>query len=353
MRFLNRGKGNETGGGGAGELEAEPRAAAVAPAFPPDAYEAGVLPCARCGGEQPLHDLEPLRMTRCPECKTMNFVPMRLRGFWLFQPQGGGGMGSVYKAYAVEARDELFAVKVLFRSGGDQDSSLEALMNEAKVGKVVGDHPNLVKCVESGYEGGEYFFAMEFVDGKRLDNLIRFAEKLCERHVVEIALDVLAAERNIYDRGYLYRDMKPENVIVTPEGRAVVFDYGLCMAREDALRSAEEYVSGSPYYMPPERLWGTGEDAYSEIYSLGMLMYNALTGRTFFDSDEVESLAKRHVSRVRLTPASKMRGFRSEVVEVLSKMIKQDREERYQTFDELERALRALHPDLPVSPPDA
>jgi len=249
-------------------------------------------------------------------------------------------------AYDVEEPEELFAAKVLFRGDDDRDSAIEALVNESEIGKLLGDHPGLVKCVASGYEGSEYYSVMEYVEGKRLDKLIRWKEKLSERHVLKIIAQILAADAHIYACGYLYRDLKPENIIITSKGQAILLDYGLCMSREDAKKTLDEYVSGSPYYMPPERLWGLGEDAYSEIYSLGMVMYYALTGRTYYDSDEVDSLARRHISRVRLTAASKMREFRPELVEVLSKMVKQDHRERYSTFEEVRVALRVLQHDL-------
>ncbi|MBT3380995.1 MAG: serine/threonine protein kinase [Lentisphaerae bacterium] len=273
-------------------------------------------------------------------------MPMKVSRFWLFRPLGGGGMGSVYMAYDLEDPEELFAAKVLFRSGDDRDTAIEALVNESRIGKELGDHTGLVKCVASGYAGSEYYSVMEYIKGKRLDKLIRWKGKLSERHVLKIISQVLAANAHIYESGYLYRDLKPENIVITPRGEAVLLDYGLCMRCEDAIQAMDEYVSGSPYYMPPERLWGLGEDAFSEIYSLGMVMYYALTGRTYFDSDEVESLARRHISRIRLTAASKMREFRPELVDVLSKMIKQDYRERYQTFEEVRVALRVLQTDL-------
>ncbi len=312
------------------------------PDFPPDEYARGVMACPRCRCRMPLKDLKPLRMVNCPQCRASSFVPMRINRFWLFQPLGGGGMGSVYKAYDISAPGEVFAAKVLFRTGADTDVSVEALLNESEVGKIIGDHSGLVKCVASGQDGEEFFSVMEYVEGKRLDNLIRWRGRLGENHVIQLALQVVAAEKHIYECGYLYRDLKPENIIITRDGAVKLLDYGLCLTRDAALRMADEYVAGSPYYMPPERLWGIGEDGYSEIYSLGMVMYYGLTGRTFFDSDEVESLAKRHVSKIRLTPAAKMRGFRPELVEVLTRMIKQDYRERYLTFEELEAALSDL-----------
>jgi len=309
-------------------------------------FEAGYLTCRKCQAKTKLAELPPLRMSPCPTCETMNFVPMKVSHFWLFRPLGGGGMGSVYVAHDVEVQEQLFAAKVLFRTDDDRDSSIEALIRESRIGKALGDHPGLVKCVDSGYEGSEYYSVMEYVQGKRLDKLIRWKGKLDERHVLKIISQVLAADTHIYESGYLYRDLKPENIIITPKGQAILLDYGLCMPRAEAKEALDEYVSGSPYYMPPERLWGLGEDAFSEIYGLGMVMYYALTGRTYFDSDEVESLARRHISRIRLTAASKMREFRPELVEVLSKMVKQDYRERYHTFEEVRVALRILQHDL-------
>ncbi|MCK5803333.1 MAG: serine/threonine protein kinase [Lentisphaeria bacterium] len=287
-----------------------------------------------------------MRLAPCPNCKTMNFMPVKINRFWLFRPLGGGGMGSVYMAYDFEEPEKLLAAKVLFRTDDNRDVAIKALVNESRIGELLGDHPGLVKCVASGCEDNEYYSVMEYVEGKRLDKLIRWKGKLSERHVLKIATQVLAANAHIYEKGYLYRDLKPENIIVTAKGQAVLLDYGLCMLREDAVKALDEFVTGSPYFMPPERLWGLSEAAYSEIYSLGMVMYHALTGSTYFDSEEVDALARRHISRVRLTTASKMREFRPELVEVLSKMVKQDHQERYQTFEELRVALLLLQHDL-------
>jgi serine/threonine-protein kinase len=136
--------------------------------------------------------------------------------------------------------------------------------------------------------------------------------------------------------------LKPENVIINTDGYAIVFDYGLCIPLDDARTKVDEFVSGSPYYIPPERLWGTGEDAFSEIYSLGMVIYYALTGKTYYDASEAESLAQRHLSTVRIATSAKLKEFRPELVAVLSKMIKQDPSERYQTFAECRAAIREL-----------
>jgi serine/threonine-protein kinase len=307
-----------------------------------EAFAAGKVPCQQCKFEIPMKGLQQLRMVECPVCKAVTFVPLQVGRFWLFEPLGGGGMGSVYRAMNPETLDRHYAVKVLSRIEKTKPANIHALLNEARIGKLIGDHPCLVKCVDSGCENGEYFSAMELVVGERLDKRIDRLGRLPEPQVLQIALHILAAEQHIFKCGYLYRDLKPENIIINNEGYAILFDYGLCMPREDALHPKDEFVSGSPYYLPPERLLGKGEDACSEIYSLGMVIYYALSGQTYFDASEVEALAKRHVSKVRLSVSSKLRGFPEDLVAVLTKMIRQEPEERFQSFHEVARAIRAI-----------
>ncbi len=306
------------------------------------AFLAGFVPCDDCGYLIPLSGLEPLKMVECPKCHGISFVPLQVGKYWLFEPLGGGGMGSVYKALCLEPALAFFAVKVLSRIEKTKPTNIHALLNEAHIGKLVGDHPYLVKCVDSGCHDGEYYAAMEMVEGERLDKLIDRNGKLGETAVLKLGLHVLAAEQHILNCGYLYRDLKPENVIINQEGYAILFDYGLCIPLEDALDPQDEFVSGSPYYLPPERLLGVGEDAASEIYSLGMVLYNALSGQTYYDADEAEALAKRHLSKVRISVSSRLRGFRSEIVKLLSKMIKPEKDDRYQSFREVAGVIQGI-----------
>lgn len=310
-----------------------------------EVFESGIASCTDCGYSLPLEGLETLKMVECPDCKTINFVPKKIGNFWLFEPAGGGGMGSVYKAFNKEEPDRLFAVKVLSRTEKSNPIQIRALLNEGRIGRIIGNHPCLVKCVASGYENDECYYAMELVEGDRLDELIELNGQMPESDVLQISIHLLMAEQHILNCGYLCRDLKPENVIVNREGYTVLYDYGLCMPLHDAMHPDDEYISGSPYYLPPERLQGTGEAPCSEIYSLGMVMYYALTGETFFDADQVESLARRHTSKFRASVSGKLRNFRSELVTVLSKMIKQDKEERYQSFKEVTKEIMAIMPE--------
>lgn len=314
------------------------------------AFESGRVPCSACGAAIPSGTLEPLSLVECPQCKRMAFVPLRIGRYWLVEPLGGGGMGSVYKALNRAHPSRRFAVKVLSRAERTRPANIHALLNEGRIGRLVGGHPCVVRYLDSGCEDGEYYLAMDLVEGERLDKRVDRLGRLPEREVLQMALHLLSAEQHIYRCGFLYRDMKPENVILNTEGFAVLLDFGLCIPREQALHPRDQYVAGSPYFLPPERMLGAPEAAFSEIYSIGMVMYYALTGQTFFDADEAEALAKRHLDRVRLSVSGRLRDFRPELVEVLSRMIRQDPSERYQNFQDAADAVQGALDSLPPRP---
>jgi len=314
-------------------------------------WEDGNLPCSSCGYTVRLEPLKPLEFTRCPQCENLTITPLQINRFWLFEPLGGGGMGSVYKAYDVQNPQQSCAVKILPRSEKSRVRPIQALINEMAVARAVGPHPCLADYIASGYENGEYYLATAYIEGERLDKRLKRFEHLSEPEVILIALHLLSAEQHLYDAGYLYRDLKPENIIINPAGLSVLLDYGLSLPLSKARKPESEHIAGSPYFMPPERLWGKEEDAYSEIYSLGLVMYFALTGQTLFDAKDVESLASKHVAKIRLSSARKLQGVEPELSKIMTRMIQQDYTERYSSFSLLANELYKLYQTLTAVPP--
>ncbi len=305
---------------------------------PLEAYTQGAFFCSGCKKPVGLDGFSPLEMGRCPHCDTPNFVPQKISKFWLFYPLGGGGMGAVYKAYHEDYPDNYFAIKVLPRDKKDDPELIENLTSEAEIVSDLGEHPCIINGVDAGYDAGEHYLATEFIEGERLDKRIERLGKLPENEVLLIALRLLAAETHIYNCGYLFRDMKPENVLITRDHGAYLYDYGICLNIESALEEAGEFVEGSPFYMPPERLSGAGEGPYSEMYSLGMLLYHALEGKTYFSANELKQLARQLMRSVRLSNIEgKMKNISPDVAAVIDKMIKREPERRYQNFIEAER----------------
>jgi len=183
---------------------------------------------------------------------------------------------------------------------------------------------------------------MQCIDGERLDKRIQRLRKLPEVEALLIALRILAGETHIYNQGFLFRDMKPENVIVNNDG-AFLFDYGICIRVEDAYEDMGDVVSGSPIYWPPERVMGEVEMARSEIYSIGMVLYHCVQGEPYFQAKEIDAMARKHVRSFRLSNFDqKMKGLNPDLARVIVKMIARDPNDRYQSFAEVEYELTRI-----------
>jgi serine/threonine protein kinase len=296
------------------------------------------LECQNCHAILALPELEPLTIVRCPECAFSFFVPYRVKDYWLYKPLGGGGMGSVYKAVSATDPEAIFAVKILPRKRRDDPSLIDALLKEAEVGAKFGDHPHLAKIEEYGECDGEYFSAMAFMEGQRLDQLIESQETIDHKFVLLWALQILSAEQRIYECGYLYRDLKPQNIIIDGDGNAHLFDYGLALEYEVAeFGNAADSIEGSPLYMPPERITGEPENMSSEIYSLGMVMFHALARKTFYTATGAYELAKKHVMSLRLAGVSNRlpSNVHPRISEIIDIMIARLPSDRYQTYKEV------------------
>lgn len=306
------------------------------------AFQRSQLTCQTCGRKTDFSNGQPMEFIKCPKCETMRMVPMRLGRFWLHEPLGGGGMGSVYRAWDAEEPQVPYAVKILARAEREDPLRIQMLLKEYMLAKAVGAHPCLPRIVHGGYADGEYYMVMECIEGERLDKRVSALGKLTENEVIVSTLHLLSAEQHIYDAGYLFRDMKPENIFITPDGRCVLLDLGLMLPVEAARTLRDIPLTGSFFYTPPERIMDEGEGAHSEIYSIGLVMYYELMGRTFFDAEQVKDLAAKHVANLRFSTPSKLPGVSAELTQIIRRMTQQRPENRYQTFAEVGAELHAL-----------
>ena len=271
----------------------------------------------------PLAERPALELSDCPKCKNQLFTPLKIKDYWLFKPLGGGGMGSVFKAVSCTQKGD-FAVKILPRGKKNDAALRENLFREAEAGYKIGTHPNVVPVVDYGEEDGECFMATEFVDGDRLDNLVEHEHQLSEARALGICRQILDAEIHIASSGYLYRDIKPQNIIICTGDTARLFDYGLCLPIRACASPSQEsdILEGSPFYLPPERVVGAAEGEYSEIYSMGMLLFFMLTGRTYYSEVEISDLVNKHLNSLRIASVGNhLKQCRPETVTMLDRMI--------------------------------
>lgn len=304
----------------------------------------GRLVCQKCGKSFSLEKFPPFTLSKCPHCQDYNFIPNLVRRYCIFKPLGGGGAGCVYKAYDLE-KNQYVAIKTLQESERNKDEAVfSRFLKEYAIGKKVSAHPNFCKTYDF-FELNDYnYMVLEFVEGRRLDKIISI-ENLPELKLVVLwGLQILSALQHMYRFDYLYRDLKPQNILITDKEKNVkIIDFGLsCKKEETGIKTG--IIEGSPEFnITPERSNFAAEDMYSEIYGLGMLMYFCLTGKTFYKTSTVKDLVNLHSKPLRVSDLSqKMVHIHFQMAAVLDKMIKNNPSERFQTYKEAYQALEAV-----------
>lgn len=305
--------------------------------------ETKIFPCSECGHFFQLDNPSPLTIAPCSQCGAGNFVPKKLGPFWLYKFCAEGGQGRVYKATCSLVPDTEFAVKILPEEVREDSVRIDSLRREAEITALFNDHPNSVNVVEFDRDDGIVYMATEYIDGLLLDKCIEKKGKLSEEDAVSYSISLLDIVEEIYSKGYLFRDLKPQNIIIGKDNNLVLMDYGICYPVGVGVDRVEDEVDGSPHFIPPERLTGEGEELCSEIYSIGMLMFYMLTGKTYFNGDSLQEIAELHVNGDRRANlASELPYIDEELVKLIDKMVLRIKRKRIQTIKEVRAVLNYL-----------
>ena len=216
------------------------------------------------------------------------FVPGTLLGgrYRIIGLLGRGGMGEVYRATDLTLGQSV-ALKFLPEEASRNQRLLERFHGEVRVARLV-SHPNVCRVYDIGEVEGMPFISMEYVDGEDLASLLLRIGRLPADKAVETARKLCAGLTAAHDRGVIHRDLKPQNIMINKRGEVVIMDFGLA-AIADQLSGAE-VRNGTPAYMAPEQLKGAGVTARSDIYSLGLVLYELFTGKRPYEATSVQQL---------------------------------------------------------------
>ncbi|MBQ7145407.1 MAG: Stk1 family PASTA domain-containing Ser/Thr kinase [Lachnospiraceae bacterium] len=204
---------------------------------------------------------------------------------------GTGGMADVYRARDTVLK-RLVAIKVLKEEYSSDANFVAKFRREAQAVSAL-NHPNIVGVFDVGEQNGMYYIVMELVEGINLKKYIEKIGAMDEREAVEVAMQVAKGLEAAHDKGVIHRDIKPQNIIISREGKIKVADFGI--ARMVATETSTTSTMGSVHYISPEQARGDACDARSDIYSLGITLYEMVTGRVPFDGDSSVSVALKHV----------------------------------------------------------
>ncbi|MBR1413608.1 MAG: Stk1 family PASTA domain-containing Ser/Thr kinase [Bacilli bacterium] len=206
---------------------------------------------------------------------------------------GEGGMANVYLAYDT-ILDRNVAVKVLRGDLATDEKFVRRFQREALSASSL-NHPNIVEVYDVGEDNGQYYIVMEYIDGKHLKNLLKKRGKLTVSEVVDIMLQITDGMSVAHDSYIIHRDIKPQNIMILENGMVKITDFGIAMAMNATQLTQTNSVMGSVHYLPPEQANGKGATLQSDIYSMGILMYELLTGKLPYKGDNAVEIALKHL----------------------------------------------------------
>src|SRR5262245_11389375 len=233
---------------------------------------------------------------------------------------GKGGMGEVYKAEDLKL-NQTVALKFLPSAVALDGGMLARFHNEVRIARRVA-HPNVCRVYDIGEAEGRHFLSMEFIDGEDLSALLKKVGRLPGDKAVEIARQLCAGLAAAHDDGVLHRDLKPANVMIDERGRPRITDFGLAVVSEE-LRG-EDVMAGTPAYMAPEQLTGKEVTQRSDIYALGLVLYELFTGKRVFEAKSIQELISLHEKSTPPTPSSHVKDINPLVERVILRCLEKD-----------------------------
>jgi serine/threonine protein kinase/Flp pilus assembly protein TadD len=264
----------------------------------------------------------------------------------ILEELGKGGMGEVYRVKD-ETLDEEMALKVLKPAIASDKDIIERFKNELKLARKIG-HKNVCRMYDLNEEEDTPYITMEYVKGEDLKSFIRRKERVTQEEAISIAKQVCAGLAAAHELGVVHRDLKPANIMIDEKGSAKVMDFGIARSVEAAGVTQTGVMIGTPDYISPEQAEGEEADRRSDIYSLGVVLYEMVTGSVPFKGDTALSIALKHKAQLPSEP----RKLNPDVSENLSRLIlicmEKDRKRRYQKTEDLLADLINLEEGLPL-----
>ena len=252
---------------------------------------------------------------------------------------GNGGMATVYKARC-NVLNRFVAVKILRDEFTTDDEFIRRFNTEAQAAASI-SHPNIVSVYDVGKDDNLYYIVMELVQGKTLKDIIVEDGALSWKWSVNIAIQIASALETAHKNNIVHRDIKPHNIIITEEGVAKVTDFGIAKAVSNSTITAFGTTIGSVHYFSPEHARGGFTDAKSDLYSLGVVMYEMMTGKVPFDADTPVSVALKHMQEEPVQPNELNPRIPTAVNNIIMKAMKKDVNLRYSSASEMLRDLNS------------
>src|SRR5512134_3878653 len=258
--------------------------------------------------------------------------------YQLLERLGTGGMADVFRARDLML-ERTVAIKVLHETYSEDQSLQNRFKQEARAAANL-SHPNIVTVHDFGFDNGQLFIVMEHIPGKDLKTLLRQRGRYSVEDAIPLIVQACAGIGYAHRAGLVHCDIKPHNMIVTPDGRLKVTDFGIARALSTILPDERaDVVWGSPQYFSPEQAVGEAPSPASDVYSLGIVLYETITGALPFNAPTSDELALLHLQADPIPPSEYVPDIPKPLEEIVLKILSKEPAARYRTADQLGRVL--------------
>ncbi|MDQ4041055.1 MAG: protein kinase, partial [Actinomycetota bacterium] len=277
------------------------------------------------------HELPPRAQNRGHGMQTLLGTSLNGR-YRLDAKVGAGGMSTVYRAFDMTLERPV-AIKLLHREIASDSDQIERFRREARAVAQL-SHPHIVTVIDAGEDDGRPYIVFEYVEGRTLKQAIKEAGRLPVSEAVAYAVEIARALGCAHDNNIVHRDVKPQNVLVDVEGRAKVTDFGIARSLDEEGLTADGRVLGTTDYVSPEQALGHPVTPQSDLYSLGIVLYEMLTGEVPFKGENQVAVAMKHV-REALPDVQALRpGVSAALAAIVDRATAKDLTRRYASDDE-------------------
>lgn len=256
---------------------------------------------------------------------------------------GKGGMAHVYKAHC-NLLNRMVAIKVLRQDLEEDSDFLRRFNTEAQAAASL-VHPNIVSIFDFGYDQGYHYIVMEYIEGISLKQYIQEKAPLDMQDALSIAYQICDALSAAHEKNIVHRDIKPHNIMITNDHRVKVTDFGIARATTGSTMTADTNILGSVHYISPEQARGGHVDGKSDLYSLGIVVYEMLTGRLPFESDSPVAIAMKHIQEDPVSPREYNPEITPSVEKFILKAISKNISDRYQNANNMKDDIKLLEED--------
>ena len=264
----------------------------------------------------------------------------------LIEELGIGGMGKVYKAFDKKIEEEI-ALKILRPDIAGDEKTLSRFSNELKIARKI-IHKNVGRMYDLSEAEGTHFITMEYIPGEDLKSFIKRSGQLTVGKALSIARQVCEGLAEAHEMGTIHRDLKPQNIMIDNEGNARIMDFGIARSLQTEGLTVEGTVIGTPEYMSPEQAEGEETDKRSDIYSLGVILFEMLTGRIPFEGKTPISIAMKHKSETPPNPKDINSHIPNDLNWLILKCMEKDKTKRFQSAQEILIELGETEESIPA-----